>query len=58
MAMFDLPGTYTPLTKPFPSPGEAQWGSTVKQGMVPLPLYGQSDFLTSNPGLGMRKLSF
>lgn len=58
MAMFVIHGAYTPFTKTLPPPGEAEWGSTVKQGMVPLPLYGQSDFLMSNPGLGMRKLHF
>lgn len=58
MAMFVIHGAYIPLTKPLLPPGEVEWGSTVKQGMVPLPLYGQSDFLMSNSGLGMRKFSF
>lgn len=56
--MFGIHEAYTPLTKPLPPPGEAEWGSTVKRGMVPLLLYGQSDFLMSTPGLGVRKLSF
>lgn len=36
----------------------AEWGSTVRQGMVSPPLCGQSCSLMSNPGLAMRKFSF
>lgn len=58
MVMFVIHGTYTPWTKPLPPPGEAEWASAVKQGMVLLPLNGQNDFLMSTPGPGMGKLSF